>query len=84
MVTIISFIRYPTIFWVPAGSKSKPIKYEVSIDYYYGPQGHPYNCFPTCSNYIYIYIYIYMLVSLTQVCIVYLVKEVVIPGGSVN
>ena len=45
------------------------------------PVGHPYDCFPVDSIYGYIYIYnyihIYMLVSLTQVCIVYVhvVKE---------
>ena len=34
--------------------------------------GHPYDCFPTGSKYV----YIYMFVSLTRVCVVYVVKEV--------
>ena len=48
--------------------------------YYYGPQGHPYDCFPTGSMYVYIYIYIF-LCPLTRVCVVYVVKEVTSSRG---
>ena len=44
--------------------------------YFYSPQGHPYNCFPRGLMYIYIYIQMYMFVSLMQICVVYVVKEV--------
>ena len=52
---------------------------------------NPYDCFPTSSNYniiynnYYNYIYNTMFVSLTRVCVVYVVKEVAsFWGGSVN
>ena len=51
------------------------LNWKMKVDFY-GPYGHPYDHFLQGLMYIHVYIYIYMFVSLTQVCVVYVVKEV--------
>ena len=57
---------------------ANPLPCFMAVVIFYGPQGHPYDCFPTGSMYVYIYNYIIyiFLCPLTRVCVVYVVKEV--------
>ena len=58
---------------------SLSLSHQSLLVHFYGPQGHPYDCFPTGSMYVYIYIF---LCPLTRVCVVYVVKEVTsFPGA---